>query len=29
MVFDRFFVGVWIGVFIQKISREKKSNGKN
>lgn len=23
------FVGVWIGVFIQKISREKKSNGKN
>lgn len=23
------FVGVWIGVFIQKISREKKSNEKN
>ena len=23
------FVGVWIGVFIQKISREKKGNGKN
>lgn len=23
------FVGVWIGVFIQKISREKKNNGKN
>lgn len=23
------YLGVWIGVFIQKISREKKSNGKN